>query len=160
MIELMRMDLFEYLDVITTCPNHQKKYEKERALNLRRVAARLAELTPHRAKALREAMEAGRIHFSWLLDSDELLPIDGKSRNIGRGCSSVANSASAFLVVLLLLCTASRLAVGIFGLNFAVRNNSRWLNSASFITRIFAGIFGVWHHGFKIFWTLFRGIRH
>jgi hypothetical protein len=80
MIELMRMDLFEYLDVITTCPYDQKKYEKERARDLQRVAARLAEMTPQRAKALREAMEAGRIHFSWLLDSDEILPIAWKEQ--------------------------------------------------------------------------------
>ena len=71
MIELMRMDLFEYLDVITTCPYDQKKYEKDRANDLRRIAARLAEMTPRRAKALRAALDAGRIEYSWAIDDAE-----------------------------------------------------------------------------------------
>ncbi len=68
MIELMRMDLFEYLDVITTCPYDQKKYEKERARDLRRIAARLAEMTPRRAKAARASLEAGRIGYEMCCD--------------------------------------------------------------------------------------------
>jgi hypothetical protein len=75
-IELMRMDLFEYLDVITTCPYDQKKYEKERVRDLRRVAARLAEMTPRRAKALRAAFAAGRIEDSWEIENPEMpMPI-------------------------------------------------------------------------------------
>jgi hypothetical protein len=72
MIELMRMDLFEYLDVITTCPYDQKKYGKERARDLRRVAARLAEMTPRRAKALGAAFEDGRVEYCW--ESDDPAP--------------------------------------------------------------------------------------
>jgi len=71
MIELMRLDLFEYLDVITTSPYDQKKYEKERARDLQRVAARLAEMTPQLAKALRAALDAGQIEHSWVADSSE-----------------------------------------------------------------------------------------
>jgi hypothetical protein len=53
MLELMRMDLFEYLDVLTTCPySNDKKSKRELARDLQRVAVRLAELTPQRAKAL------------------------------------------------------------------------------------------------------------
>ncbi|MGA8669481.1 MAG: hypothetical protein WB679_06380 [Terracidiphilus sp.] len=75
-IELMRMDLFEYLDVITTCPYDQKKYDKNRARDLRRIAVRLAEMTPRRAKALRAALDSGRIEYSWACNDAEIpMPI-------------------------------------------------------------------------------------
>jgi hypothetical protein len=63
MLELMRMDLFEYLDVLTTCPYDDKESNKERAHDLLRIALRLAKLTPRRAKALYAAMEAGRVEY-------------------------------------------------------------------------------------------------
>lgn len=69
MLELMRADLFELLDVLTTCPYDDKESNKSRAKDLKRVAARLIELTPRRAKALRAALKAGRIEYVWLSDS-------------------------------------------------------------------------------------------
>lgn len=70
MLELMRTDLFEYLDVLTTCPYNDKESNESRAHDLERVARRLAELTPRRAKALRAALKAGRVQYAWLSDPD------------------------------------------------------------------------------------------
>jgi len=65
MLELMRIDLFEYLDVLTTCPYDDDESNDSRARDLRRIAERLAELTPCRARAARTAVEAGRVEFAW-----------------------------------------------------------------------------------------------
>jgi tRNA(Ile)-lysidine synthase TilS/MesJ len=65
MLELMRIDLFEYLDVLTTCPYDDDESNDSRARDLRRVARRLAELTPRRARAARAALKAGRLEFAW-----------------------------------------------------------------------------------------------
>ena len=72
MLELMRMDLFEYLDVLTTSPYDDRKSRMGLARDLRRVAARLAELTPHRAKALGVAFDAGRVEYC--CESDDSAP--------------------------------------------------------------------------------------
>lgn len=76
MLELMRIDLLEYLDVLTTCPYDDEESNKDRALNLQRVANRLAELTPRRAHALRAALRAGRVEYAWQADERA-----GRSRN-------------------------------------------------------------------------------
>jgi hypothetical protein len=68
MIELMRIDLFEYLDVLTTCPYDDKKSNRDRVRDLRRIAERLAELTPLRAKALGAAFDDGRVEYCWECD--------------------------------------------------------------------------------------------
>ena len=65
LIELMRIDLFEYLDVLTTCPYDDDESNDGRAKKLRRVARRLAELTPRRARAVRAALKAGRVEYAW-----------------------------------------------------------------------------------------------
>jgi hypothetical protein len=65
MLELMRIDLFEYLDVLTTCPYDDLESNESRAKDFRRVAKRLAELTPRRAHAARVALKAGRVEYSW-----------------------------------------------------------------------------------------------
>lgn len=65
-IELMRVDLFELLDVLTTCPYDDGRSNKERARDIQRVAHRLVELTPQRARALRAACKAGRVEYVWL----------------------------------------------------------------------------------------------
>jgi hypothetical protein len=65
MLELMRIDLFEFLDVLTTCPYNDRNSNRSRAKDLQRVARRLAELTPYRARAARAALEAGRIEYAW-----------------------------------------------------------------------------------------------
>jgi len=64
-LELMRIDLFEYLDVLTSCPYDDNESNEERAKDLRRVAERLAELTPRRARAARAALKAGRVEYAW-----------------------------------------------------------------------------------------------
>ena len=74
-LELMRMDLFEYIDVLTACPYDDKKSNLDRARDLRRIALRLTELTPRRAKALRAARKAGRIDFGWVSESEGPAPI-------------------------------------------------------------------------------------
>jgi|SRR5579883_2596529 len=69
-LELMRADLFEYLDVLTTCPYDDEASNRDRARDLLRVARRLAELTPRRTKALRAALKARRVDYVWLSDPD------------------------------------------------------------------------------------------
>jgi hypothetical protein len=71
MLELMRIDIIEYLDVLTTCPYDDEKSNKERARDLRRIALRLAELTPQRAKAMRAALRAGRVEYPSLPDKTD-----------------------------------------------------------------------------------------
>jgi hypothetical protein len=61
LVELMRADLFEFLDVLTTCPYDDANCNKMRAQDIKRVCDRLTELTPRRAKALRAALKAGRV---------------------------------------------------------------------------------------------------
>jgi hypothetical protein len=69
-IELMRADLFEYLDVLTTDPYDDKKGRVWLNNEIQRVADRLKKLTPIRAKALGDALEARRIEFAWLSESE------------------------------------------------------------------------------------------
>jgi hypothetical protein len=73
-LELMRMDLFEYLDVLTTSSYDDKKSNKYRARELRRIALRLAGLTPRRAKAAQAAIKAGRVGNSLNADRDTDFP--------------------------------------------------------------------------------------
>ena len=75
MLELMRTDLFEFLDVLTTCPYDDVRSNKERARDLQRVALRLTELTPRRAKALRAALKAGRVEYAWPTAPTDFQPI-------------------------------------------------------------------------------------
>jgi hypothetical protein len=66
LLELMRADLFEYLDVLTTNPYNDKA--EDRAMinrEIQRVADRLKGLTPARAKALRAAFKAGRVEYAF-----------------------------------------------------------------------------------------------
>jgi hypothetical protein len=63
-LELMRMDLFELLDVLTTSPYTDQKSMRHLARDLRRVTVRLMELTSYRARALYGARKAGRIEVS------------------------------------------------------------------------------------------------
>jgi hypothetical protein len=59
MLELMRADLFEFLDALTTCPYNDDESNKSRAQDIQRIGQRLIELTPRRAKELRAALECG-----------------------------------------------------------------------------------------------------
>ena len=70
LIELMRIDLFEFLDALTTSPYTDAASCASTNKDIQRVAARLKELTPHRAKALRAALKAGRIEYVYLPDLD------------------------------------------------------------------------------------------
>jgi hypothetical protein len=65
MLELMRIDLFEYLDVLSTCPYDDDESNGSRARDYRRIARRLAELTPCRARAMRAALKAKRVEYAW-----------------------------------------------------------------------------------------------
>jgi hypothetical protein len=70
-IELMRGDLFELLDILTT---HFFDHPESRAANnadIQRVADRLKELTPHRDRAARAALRAGRIDYACNIDPDD-----------------------------------------------------------------------------------------
>lgn len=68
MIELMRADLFEYLDVLTTDP-YKDKSRKDRIWRdreIQRIAARLKQLTPYRVRVLQSALEAGSVEWTYL----------------------------------------------------------------------------------------------
>ena len=65
LLELMRADLFEFIDVLTTSPYDDKKSCDDNSRDLQRVADRLKELTPIRAKALRKALDAGRVEYAY-----------------------------------------------------------------------------------------------
>jgi hypothetical protein len=68
-LELMRADLFEYLDALTTDP-----YDDDRAwLNseIQRIADRLKELTPRRARTLSAALKAGRVEYAYVSHEEE-----------------------------------------------------------------------------------------
>jgi hypothetical protein len=74
MLELMRADLFEFLDALTTCPYDDDESNKSRAQDIQRIAQRLTELTPRRAKALRAALSAGRIEYTYDPDAGDHAP--------------------------------------------------------------------------------------
>jgi len=63
-IELMRADLFEYLDILITDPGDDYKGRVWLNHEIQRIADRLKELTPRRARAARVAKEAGRIDYA------------------------------------------------------------------------------------------------
>lgn len=63
MIELMRADLFEYLDVLTTTPYSDRRSCAELASRIQKVANRLRKITLYRARALRAATKAGRVEW-------------------------------------------------------------------------------------------------
>lgn len=65
LIELMRLDLFEYLDVLTTDPYTDKKCRASVDREILRTGERLRELTAWRAKALDVALRARRVEYSW-----------------------------------------------------------------------------------------------
>lgn len=70
-IELMRGDLFELLDLLTT---NFFDHPESRAANdaeIQRVADRLKELTPYRDRAARAALRAGRIDYAINIDPDD-----------------------------------------------------------------------------------------
>jgi hypothetical protein len=68
LIEVMRGDLFEFLDVITTSPYSDATYRREK---IQLIADRLVEITPIRAAALRRAYEQGTVERD---DGDRELP--------------------------------------------------------------------------------------
>src|SRR5579862_1205498 len=68
-IELIRIDLFEFLDVLSTSPYTDSKSRASANKDIRRIAARLKELTRLRAKALNRALKAGRVEYVYLSDS-------------------------------------------------------------------------------------------
>jgi len=70
-IELMRADLFEYLDTLTTDPGNEGEGRDWLNNEIQRIADRLKELTPHRARAARAAMKAGRVDYACNLYPDE-----------------------------------------------------------------------------------------
>jgi len=70
-LELMRIDLFEFLDVLTTSPYDNRKSIDSRGKDIRRVATRLAELTTRRSRALRFALKAGRVEYAWETEDRE-----------------------------------------------------------------------------------------
>jgi len=70
-IELMRGDLFELLDILTT---HFFDHPESHGANndeIQRVADRLKELTPYRDQAARAALKAGRIDYACNIDPDD-----------------------------------------------------------------------------------------
>jgi hypothetical protein len=71
MVELMRADLFELLDVLTTGPCSPGSRAHVDA-DIQAVADRLKEMTPYRARALSAAMKDGRIE--WVDPDDEPPP--------------------------------------------------------------------------------------
>jgi len=73
LVELMRADLFEYLDVLTTCPYDDPASNESRAQEIKLVSDRLTELTPRRAKALRAAFKAGRVEQGANEDDEDAL---------------------------------------------------------------------------------------
>lgn len=71
-IELMRADLFEYLDVLTTDPYDDNPAGRAwRDNEIQRAADRLKELTPHRARAAQAAMKAGRVDYAYVVHPEE-----------------------------------------------------------------------------------------
>ena len=73
-IELMRGDLFELLDVLTTHFFDHSESHAANNLDIQRVADRLKELTPHRDRAARAALRAGRIDYACNIDPDDDAP--------------------------------------------------------------------------------------
>lgn len=57
----MRTDLFQYLDILSSQESDHPYMVANRNRQIERIAARLKELVPFRAKALDAAIEAGRI---------------------------------------------------------------------------------------------------
>jgi hypothetical protein len=72
-LELMRIDLFEYLDVLTTDPYDDNKDRAWLNSEIQRIADRLKELTQRRAKALGAALKARRVEYMWLDDPEAAL---------------------------------------------------------------------------------------
>jgi hypothetical protein len=71
LMELMRADLFEYLDVLTTDPYFEDtKGRKWLNSEIQRTADRLKALTPRRAQALGNALKAGRIEYDFISRSE------------------------------------------------------------------------------------------
>jgi hypothetical protein len=70
-IELMRADLFEYLDTLTTDPGDRTEDRTWLNNEIQRIADRLKELTPHRAGAARAAMKAGRVEYAYVSHEEE-----------------------------------------------------------------------------------------
>jgi hypothetical protein len=70
-IELMRGDLFELLDVLTTHFFDQAESRTANDADIQRVADRLKELTPYRDRAARAALKAGRIDYACNIDPDD-----------------------------------------------------------------------------------------
>jgi hypothetical protein len=70
-IELIRGDLFELLDLLTTnIFNHPASWASNDA-EIQRVADRLKELTPYRDRAARAALKAGRIDYAINIAPDD-----------------------------------------------------------------------------------------
>jgi hypothetical protein len=70
-IELMRADLFEYLDTLTTDPGDDTEDRTWLNNEIQRIADRLKELTPRRARAARAAMIAGRVEYAYVSHEEE-----------------------------------------------------------------------------------------
>jgi hypothetical protein len=68
LIELMRVDLFEYLDVLTTDPHTDKRSRASVDLEIQRTSERLKDLTAGRTKALGKAFKARRVEYIWQSD--------------------------------------------------------------------------------------------
>ncbi len=70
LLELMRADLFEYLDVLTADPYNGKKDRAIRDAEIQRIADRLKELTPLRREALGAALKAHRVEYVPFSDAE------------------------------------------------------------------------------------------
>jgi hypothetical protein len=63
LLELMRADLFEYLDVLSADLYNGKKARAFRDFEIQRIADRLKQLTPLRADALGAALKSRRVEY-------------------------------------------------------------------------------------------------
>jgi hypothetical protein len=73
-IELVRSDLFELLDLLTTnFFDHPDSWAANNA-DIQDVADRLKEIAPYRDRAARAALKAGRIDYACNIDPDEYDP--------------------------------------------------------------------------------------
>ncbi len=84
-IELMRGDLFEFLDLLTTqFFDHPRSWATNDA-DIQRIADRLKELTPYRDRAARAALKARRIDYACNIDPDDDDPGPGCGPFSARG---------------------------------------------------------------------------
>lgn len=71
MLELMRADLFEYLDVLTTHFFDDPKTHASTNADIQRVANRLKEMGPYRNRAAQAALKARRIASVWDVEPED-----------------------------------------------------------------------------------------